>query len=168
MKSKFTILICFVLIFTFFVSSTQLVTAARKENEKTGLIAMYNPSGGGFLASIALKVETSIYYTPTGFNPDYNFVEFVVQTSTLKGSFAQCGGTMNTISPLKMGGTEITLRPDTFLIPDDGYARDILKSTRDGRQKGTYTIESSGQFYPNPSTCMGGGRVTSTFTFYNY
>lgn len=171
MRSKLGVFILsFIFIFTFLLSSTQVADAAVKEHEKRGVIPMYNPNGGGILASIVLIVNTSIIYTPTTIsNPDYNMVQFGVRASTLKSSFIQCGGTMNVVSPVKMGSTNISLIQDTDAYWGDGnYTYDRKKSTNVGRLKGAYTIESTGQFYPSPSSCIGGGKVTSSFSFSNY
>ena len=167
MKKLTSALIVCILLFTAYAP---IADAGVKTNEKRGIIPMYNPNGGGILASIALVVNTRIETSPPSVpNPDYLSVQFFVSTSTLKNSFKQCGGTLTTVTPAKLGSTSISMSKDNgAFVGNSNHVYSRYKSTKQGRLKGTYTVTTAGQFTPTGSMCSGGGRVTSTFSFSNY
>lgn len=168
MKKLIFILIVLVL-FTLGLAATDTALAASKSHSKTGLIALYNPNGGGILASISLTVHSGIYNRTVSSSNYSKYVGMSVHASTHKNSFVQCGGSMDVVSPSRVGNTNFILVNDQGPHwGDANYVYDYKKTGYDRiLNHGTYTVTSKAQFYPNPSSCMGGGSVTDSFSFNN-
>lgn len=167
MKRLFLTLVTLVVVMLFIIPPETTHGASSK---KTGLIPIYNPNGGGILASIALDVWAWVYYErPNLPVPDYNIVHVELETSTWKTSFVQCGGTMSGVSPAKVGGFNISLSQDYSDFIGDARRVYDRKKGNNGVLHGSYTVTTIGSFVPDGRSCapLGSTTVTNSFSFTN-
>lgn len=161
------IILCLSLFILFLLPLTKTVDAAPKTHSKTGLVAIYNPNGGGLLASIALTSHTYLDNRDLIAFPTFKGISLFPQAHTKKFSFTQCGGIMDVVSS-KVGNQTASLVVDPGPHwGDASYTVTYMKSSSAIIASiGTQTIETKVQFYPQ--TCIGGGSVTDTFSYNNY
>lgn len=178
MKKFVVMLLCFGLIFS--IVSIAYADSIRyysdygnhKDAEDTFWAPMYNPSGGGILASITFKVGNLITYKPSssGSKTDHLITDAWVKTGT--SSFTQCGGYLNIRNSVRItedgsNWSSISLPYGTDYIADGNTRVRGLHSNQFtyGMVPYSFTAEAEGSYYPDGGTCIGGRTAQLEWTF---
>jgi hypothetical protein len=177
-KKLGVILICFSLIFSIvpiaYADSNGSYTyyGNHKQDDDTFWAPMYNPSGGGFLASISFKIGNQFTYKPVSSGSKQDYLITDAWVSTGKASFTQCGGYMNIRNSVRI--TEDGNNWSLISLPY-GSSYWIDSNTRiEGKHSNqftygfvpySFTAEAEGSFFPDGSKCSGGRTAQLEWTF---
>lgn len=132
----------------------------------TKFVAVYNPNGGGLLASIALNVTSSVAYKNASL-PGHETIYIHGATRTHVNIFRACQGTLSVTSPAKFGGSNISMVSGGYYYTDPSYGHDFKHSNNFGAGPRPYSarVTVTAAYYPSPSSCIGGGTASDDWTF---
>lgn len=106
-------------------------------------VPVYNSSGGGFLASVAVRVTTIIHYRDSTITNNDD-IQISGETRVLKDQMIPCGGGINTRDYAVVNGANFTLVSGGAYIGDPSYQYDTKHSNLQARQK-PYSISINTQ-----------------------
>jgi hypothetical protein len=175
MKKNILLLFTLVLVFSSFFTVDKTYanhngtfSGVKSSGGTTGWVALYNPDGGGFLASVAITVKSTISYrNNSSIYSTYDDLQIDSNVETINSSFTQCGGSISIRDYTRFNTSQISLTTNTSYINSSSY-------TIVGKHSNTFTygprpysapVEAEGYFYPNPSKCFGGSSVQDKWTF---
>ncbi|MFT0139410.1 hypothetical protein ACEK07_32490 [Alcanivoracaceae bacterium MT1] len=143
-------------------------TGGVKAGEISGLVGVYNPNGGGLLASPAVYVSFDVNYRNSSL-PGYHDVGIFGYAKTHRNIFPACGGSINLVSPANFGsGTATMVEGGNHLAdPRFGYSFKHSNLIGAGPRPYSYLVSVRGNYTPTQSMCVGGGNVTHSIRFSN-
>lgn len=157
-----------------FVLAVSMITvpktanAANASNDSSGAVVLYNPNGGGFLATVNLTVRTNISYVQKPSVSDEWDFTVDVSAFAVKSVLAQCSSYMTVRNYSMNGPTTIPLPNPGSYIGDPNYSYTGLRSNTWSLKKGfSNKIESEGYVMAPPATCSlwSSNSVTDSWTW---